>query len=261
MAIVTFTTDFGQQDHYVAAMKGVVLQIAPKSILVDVTHQIAPQNIIQAAFIIRQVWTSFPSDTIHVVVVDPAVGTPRRIVAVQYANQVVVCPDNGIVSFLQRDLPLEGLREVTNRGLFARSVSSTFHGRDIIAPVAAHLSRGVRISEVGPQTDRLEMLDLPRPERLPDQSIRGQVVYVDGFGNLVTNLTREELAHTFNVRPGAHVWLDELDLGTVRQTYALTEPDHPLALIGSVGMLEIAVNRGNAARHLGAGVGSPVLVR
>jgi len=262
MAIVTFTTDFGDRDHYVAAMKGVVLQIAPRSVLVDVTHKIEPQNVLQAAFVIRQVWPSFPRGTIHVVVVDPGVGTSRRIVAVQYAGQVVICPDNGIVSLLQRDIQLEVLREVANRQLFAPgATSATFHGRDIIAPVAGHMSRGLRLAQVGPLTEELEVLDLPKPERMPDRSLKGEVIYVDAFGNLVTNLTREDLPPTFAARPEAHVWLGERDVGAVQQTYARASSGEALALIGSVDLLEIAVSGGNAAEVLKTGVGASVAVK
>ncbi len=262
MAIVTFTTDFGQRDHYVAAMKGVVLQIAPKSVLVDVTHQIEPQGILQAAFVVRQIWPSFPRGTIHIVVVDPGVGTARRILAGQYAGQTIICPDNGVVSFLHRDAPMEMLREVTNRRLFPYAeASNTFHGRDIMAPVAGYLSRGTKLTEVGPPAGELELLDLPKPERLPDRSLTGEVIYVDRFGNLVTNLTRDDLATTFNARPDAHVWLGDEDVGPVLQTYAQVNRDEPLALVGSIGMLEVAVNLGSAAQRFDAGPGQAVTVK
>lgn len=262
MPIVTLTTDFGQKDHYVAAMKGVILQIAPKSILVDVTHQIEPHGVLRAAFIVRQIWQSFPRDTIHVVVVDPGVGSERRIIAAQYAGQALICPDNGIASFLHRDVPLEALRVVTNSQLFAnQETSHTFHGRDIMAPVAGHLSRGTKLSQVGPPADSLEILDLPKPQPAADRSISGEVIYVDGFGNLVTNLTRQDLSRTFTARPDAHVWLGEHDAGPLLQTYAQVEQGRELALIGSAGMLEIAVNFGNAAERFGAGVGTCVVVK
>jgi len=262
MAIVTFTTDFGQHDHYVAAMKGVVLQIAPKSSLIDVTHQIERHNALQAAFIIRQILPSFPRGTIHVAVIDPGVGTSRRIVAAQYAGQIIIAPDNGIVSLVHRDAPLDALREVANRRLFVgQQPSATFHGRDVMAPVAGHLSRGAKLTDVGPATDRLEILDLPTPRRNPDRSIEGEVIYVDGFGNLVTNLGREDLAQTFAARPDAHVWLGDRDVGVLRQTYGQVEPDEALALIGSVDALEIAVNRGSAAEHFEVDIGAAVVVR
>ncbi len=262
MAIITLTTDFGEKDHYVAAMKGVILSIAPKSTVIDVTHHIEPQNVLQAAFIVRQTLPNFPEGTIHVVVVDPAVGTSRPIIAAQFVRQLVICPDNGIVSFIQRDAELEALREVKNRKLYARpEPSSTFHGRDIMAPVAAHLSRGGKLSEVGPTTDRVEILNLPQPKRLPNRSLEGEVIYVDGFGNLVTNLSHDDLSPTFVARPDARVWLGEHDIGTLQQTYAHVEENQPLALIGSIGNLEIAVNQGNAADVFGAGPGSPVFVK
>jgi S-adenosylmethionine hydrolase len=262
MAIVTFTTDFGRRDHYVAAMKGIILQIAPKTPLIDVTHQIEPQGVLRAAFVVRQIWPSFPRGTVHVAVVDPGVGTERRIIVAQYAGQTIVCPDNGIVSLLHRDMPLEMLRTVANRELFAQAEpATTFHGRDIIAPVAGHLSRGVKPTEIGPPTDQLEILDMPKPERLPDRSVRGEVIYVDAFGNLVTNLTRDDLAHTFVALPDAHVWLGDHDVGKIQQTYAQVESGQPLALVGSVDLLEIAVNYGNAAEHFNADTGIVVTVK
>lgn len=262
MPIITLTTDFGQKDHYVAAMKGVILNIAPKSVLVDVTHQIEPHGVLHAAFIVRQIWSSFPKDTIHVVVVDPGVGSERRIIAAHYGDQAVICPDNGIVSLLHRDAPLKALREVANKQMFADSdTSNTFHGRDIMAPVAGYLSRGSKFAEVGPLTDRLEILDLPKPEQSPDRSIGGEVIYVDGFGNLVTNLTRDDLSRTLNARPDAHVWLGDKDVGPIVRTYAQVEEGHDVALMGSADMLEIAVNRGNATERFGAGVGAKVTVK
>jgi hypothetical protein len=261
MAIVTLTTDFGDQDYSVAAMKGVILQIAPRTTIVDVTHRIAPHNVLQAAFIIRHIWPSFARGTIHVVVVDPGVGTPRRILGAQYNGQTIICPDNGILSLLQRDATLEMLREVVNPNILARQIAPTFHGRDIMAPAAAHLARGGKLGDLGPPTDRVEMLSLPQTERMADHSMRGEVIYVDGFGNLITNLGRDELVHTLNSRPGAHVWLGDRDLGPIRQTYGQVEAGHGIALIGSAGMLEIAVNRGDAADQFGVQVGSPVLVK
>jgi S-adenosyl-L-methionine hydrolase (adenosine-forming) len=262
MPIVTLTTDFGRRDHYVAAMKGVILQIAPKTTVVDVTHHIKPQDVMHAAFVVRQIWQSFPRDTIHIVVVDPGVGSERRIIAAQFTRQLLISPDNGIVSFLHRDLQLEALRVVSNNRMFASTeTANTFHGRDIMAPVAAHLCSGHKLAEVGPTADQLEILDLPKPEQSADRSIKGEVIYLDGFGNLVTNLTREDLAKTFAARPGAHVWLDDHDVGPLVQTYAQVEEGKALALIGSADMLEIAVNCGNAAKRFNADVGATVVVK
>jgi S-adenosylmethionine hydrolase len=262
MPIITLTTDFGRQDHYVAAMKGVILQLAPKTRLVDVTHQIRRHDVLQAAFVVRQVWPSFPAGTIHVVVVDPGVGTDRRIIVAQINGQIIVCPDNGIVSFLNRDGTMEMLRVVSNPRLLGQPrVSSTFHGRDIMAPLAGHLARGARLTDVGPATDTLEILDLPKPTRAPDRALSGEVIYVDGFGNLVTNLTRDDVAFTFAARPEARVWLGEHEIGAVLQTYAQVERERPLAMIGSTEMLEIAVNCGSAAEHFNAGTGTKVLLK
>jgi S-adenosyl-L-methionine hydrolase (adenosine-forming) len=261
MPIVTLTTDFGHQDYYVAAMKGIILQIAPRTTIVDVTHQVVPHDITQTAFVIRQLWPCFPRGTIHLAVVDPGVGTSRRILAAQYNGQVIICPDNGIVSLVHRDATLELLRDVTNVALFARQVSHTFQGRDIMAPAAAHLARGGKLTDLGPGSDRLELLSLPRGERLPDLSLRGQVIYVDGFGNLITNLTNSELTHTLNALPHARVWLGDREIGPIRQAYAHVEPGQGIALIGSAELLEIAVNRGRASEQFNARAGAPVFVR
>ncbi len=262
MPIITLTTDFSLRDHYVASMKGVILSINPKATIVDVTHDIEPQNVLQTAFIMRHIWPNFPVGTIHVAVVDPGVGTDRRIIAAEFNRQLLICPDNGIASLLHRDAPIASLREITNRQLFANpEPSATFHGRDIMAPVAAHLSRGTKLTELGPASDQMEILDLPKTKRNPDRSTEGEVIYIDAFGNLVTNLTREAMAPTYVANPEARVWLGERDVGPVRQTYADVNGKEPLALLGSVGMLEIAVNGGHAAKELDAGIGTAVRVK
>src|SRR5215475_9937611 len=154
MSIVTLTTDFGLADHYVAAMKGVILSKAPRATIVDITHEIRAQDVVQAAFVFRQAFGYFPSGTVHVVVVDPGVGTSRRLLAARYAGQIVLAPDNGLVSLVHHDFPIEGLREITvgEQG----GPSATFHGRDILAPAAARLLKGGSFDQVGPMTDHLE---------------------------------------------------------------------------------------------------------
>ncbi len=260
MAVITLTTDFGTRDHYVACMKGVILQIAPKVTIVDVTHDVTPHGIVQAAFVLRQVWSWFPPDTVHVVVVDPGVGTKRHIIAGRYSDRIVVAPDNGIISLIHRDGRLQELRIVENRRFFAGQLSSTFHGRDILAPVAAHVANGTRLAELGPPTDRLVILRLPQPV-LDTGCLRGEVLYVDHFGNLVTNLSVADV-NNFAVRRGRlAVFIGEQSVGPIRAAYGEVEPGTPLALLGSTQLLEIAVNQGSAAAHFGAGAGTPVTVR
>ena len=260
MPIVTLTSDFGSQDHYVAALKGVLLQLAPKVILVDITHEIAPHNVLQAAFTLRQAWPWFPRGTVHLVVVDPGVGTGRRILAGQYGGQYFVAPDNGVISLVHQAMPAEGVHLVENRSFFGRVPSATFHGRDIMAPVAALLTRGGSLREVGPPTDRLEVLPVPRPTILRDYSIHGAVVYVDHFGNCITNIPRADLTTALIRNPLAEVSVAGRSIGPLRNTYGEVPIGSPVPLVGSSELLEIAVNQGSASRALGLSVGSQVVV-
>ncbi|HUW83994.1 MAG TPA: SAM-dependent chlorinase/fluorinase [Phycisphaerae bacterium] len=261
MAVITLTTDFGRRDHYVASMKGVILQIDPAAVIVDISHEITPQQVTEAAFVLRSVWPAFGEGTIHVVVVDPQVGTDRRILAARYDGRIVLVPDNGAISLVHRDCRLQELYLVQNHQLFVQPVSATFHGRDIFAPVAAHLSRGLPLVNVGPPTNRLELLNLPAAQASAADGLVGQVVYIDRFGNLVTNISRGQLAHTGQGHNGPRVWIDQRDLGPIRSSYASVARGEALALIGSADLLEVAVNQGSAAEHLGARVGTTVQVK
>jgi S-adenosyl-L-methionine hydrolase (adenosine-forming) len=258
MGVIALMTDFGTRDHYVAAMKGMILQINPKVTLVDITHDLDPQDILGASFTLRQAFPCFPTETVFVAVVDPTVGTPRRILAGRYSDRFVLAPDNGVLTFLQRDAELQEMRVIENRQYLASSLSVTFHGRDIFAPVAGHLSKGVPLVRVGPPADRIEILDLPRPHRHPSGNIEGAVLYIDRFGNLITNICAMDLSPARARGQQWHVSLDRHDIGTLRTTYADVPPGEPLALIGSTQMLEIAVNQGSAARTFQAARGHAV---
>ncbi|MBN1491632.1 MAG: SAM-dependent chlorinase/fluorinase [Phycisphaerae bacterium] len=258
MAVITLTSDFGTQDHYVACMKGVILQTAPKATIVDITHDIAPHGIVQAAFVLRQIWPWFPPNTIHVAVVDPGVGTNRQILMARYSDQLVIAPDNGIVSLIHRDAQLQELRTVANRKFFSSTLSPTFHGRDVMAPVAAHIANGVRLSDIGPMTNHLEILKLPNPNRTDGMRLVGQVLYVDHFGNLITNVTVGDINALSARRGRVEVLVDDRSVGHIRATYGEVGAGQPLALVGSSQMLEIAINQGNAATALHATVGTPV---
>lgn len=258
MPIVALLTDFGTADYYVAAMKGTILQINPKVTLVDVSHDIASQDVLQAAFVLRQVLPCFPPETIFVAVVDPGVGTPRRILAARYNDRVVLAPDNGLLTLVHRDADLQEIRTVENRRFFANSLSTTFHGRDIFAPVAAHLSKGTSLDHLGPVADRIEILDLAKPVRQNDGSIDGQVFLVDRFGNLITNVSVLDLSAARAAKHHFEVFCKDRSVGPIRLTYSDVPPGEPLALIGSSQMLEIAVNHGNAAQMLDARRGDPV---
>jgi S-adenosyl-L-methionine hydrolase (adenosine-forming) len=260
MPIIALMTDFGTRDYYVGAMKGVILQINPKATLVDITHEIGSQDLYHGAFVLRQSLVYFPPGTIFVAVVDPGVGSDRRVLAARYNDRTVLAPDNGLLTLLHRDANLQEIRIVENRRFFASTLSTTFHGRDIFAPVAAHLSRGISMADLGPIASRIEVLNLTRPHIHPDGTIDGEVILIDWFGNLITNVSELDLSAAHSRRPHARVSVKGQVIGPLRITYADVPPGEALAVLGSTRMLEIAVNRGNAAQVLGVKRGDPVHV-
>ena len=254
MTIITLTTDFGTTDYYVAALKGVVAGIAPAAQVIDITHEISAQNVRQAAYVLAAAVPFFPPGTIHVVVVDPGVGSARRPLAIASSNAMFVGPDNGVFTPV---LDTTDLRVVhLNRPEFWRPViSHTFHGRDIFAPVAAHLARGVALAELGDAINDPWKLDLEQPARLTAGGLQGEVVHIDRFGNLITNIPSSWLA--------GQRWLVRIagqTLDGVQAAYASVAPGQLLALVSSGDTLEIAVREGNAARQIAAGIGEPVVV-
>jgi hypothetical protein len=255
--IITLTTDFGLSGPYVAAMKGVILGINPAARVLDVSHEIGPQNIREAALCLMQVVPYFPAGTIHVVVVDPGVGTSRPLLCMQMHEQVFLAPDNGVLSWAGRHAPAIQCTQLSETRFWLSSVSATFHGRDILAPVAAHLSSGLAINQLGPAANDWVDLPWPEPIRGPHE-VAGEVLTIDRFGNLITNITAPAargLMHRL-----ARVLCNGQDIGTIRRTYADAQPGELLGLIGSSGLLEIAVRNGNAAQKLGAAAGAAVQV-
>lgn len=261
MPVITLTTDFGEADHYIACMKGVILGLSPTAQIVDVTHTIARHDVVHGAFVLRQAFDCFPEDTIHVAVVDPGVGTTRRLIAVAYGSQTILAPDNGLVTLVHRDFPLGELRAIENQRLFRSPVSATFHGRDILAPVAGHLARGMGMDNLGPRIHQMEILNLEQPSPLPDGGLEGQVLYVDHFGNLISNISEQHLARLPVRGTAMSVYVGPLRVGPLRHTYGDVNTGEITALIGSTGMLEVAINRGHAAEQLRAKAGTIVLVR
>ena len=257
--IITLTTDFGVSSPYVAAMKGVIFSVNPRALVVDVTHAIPPQDIAAGAQILGDVSLVFPENTIHVVVVDPGVGTRRDIVYAEIAGHRFICPDNGLLTRLaERHIPTKIIRIVEEQ-FFRQPVSSTFHGRDIMAPVAAHLSLGLDPQRLGPQLTEVKTLQLPGAECMANK-IQGQVVAIDSFGNLITNVTREMLAQT-PTDESVTVRCDEHETLGIFSTYAEQPPMTLLAVIGSNDCLEIAIVDDSAKIMLGVEVGAPVEVR
>jgi S-adenosylmethionine hydrolase len=203
----------------------------------------------------------FPAGTVFVAVVDPEVGTGRRILAARYNDRIVVAPDNGLLSLLHRDGELQEMRVVESRRFFANTLSATFHGRDIFAPVAAHISAGVSLDHFGPPADHVEILEMSRPRTGKDGTIKGEVFLIDHFGNLITNISSVDLSAARTGRHHLEVAVGPHHIGPIRHTYADVKPGERIALISSSQMLEIAVNSGNAAEILGASRGTSVTLR
>jgi len=247
--IITLTTDFGLKDPYVGTMKGVILSINPEARIVDITHQIKTGDITHAAGLILETFNFFPKDTIHVGVVDHGVGSDRRPILVKAEGHFFVGPDNGLFwPIISAHQPAE-MVHLTEKGYFLPHISHTFHGRDIFAPVAAHLSHGADPLKMG------TIIRDPVPLRLPSLKknegiLCGQIVRVDNFGNLITNIHREDLAQ-FTETGKTVIKVGTLTIENVRETYAEAKKDKALALIGSSGYLEIAVNLGRASERLG----------
>jgi len=255
-AVITLTTDLGLTDAYVAAMKGVILGINPEAKLVDICHTIKPQNIAQAAFVLSQAYPFFPAGTIHVVVVDPGVGTERRAIILRTKSADFVAPDNGVLSYVTQQSSAWEAVAITKPQLWRPKVSTTFHGRDIFAPVAARLSLGLPPTDFGSVITSVITLPLSQPSQAADGSIVGHIVHIDGFGNLITDIKKDDLPkgkRALTIEVSAQL------IGGLSHTYA--EGKGLLALFGSDGYLEIAVKEGSASAFLAAKVGDEVIVR
>ena len=267
--IITLTTDFGTSDTYVGIMKGVILSINPNVQIVDLTHAIPPQDIYEAAFSIYTAHSYFPKGTIHVIVVDPGVGSDRQAIVSRTDSAFFVCPDNGVLSYLLQNIGNEGGQlmgsvAIQNSAYYLPEVSNTFHGRDIFAPVAAHLSLGVSLEDIGPPVQTLVQLPIQVPE-LTDGVLTGQIVKIDRFGNAITNISETAIARLKSASTGG-ISTYEIRVGSVRlhrfnRAYAESGVGKPLAIIGSSGLLEIAINGGNAKEDLGIKWGDPVVIQ
>jgi S-adenosylmethionine hydrolase len=258
--LITLTTDFGPDSHYVAQMKGIILGHCRTAQLVDISHRIAPQNIAEAAWLLQHTIAAFPVDTCHLVVVDPGVGTARRLLLARIAAQLFIAPDNGLLSAVAQQHGVEWIYQLTARQFWAAKPSATFHGRDVIAHVAGHLMAGVAPHRFGPAVDDLQITLPPPVARVGSGRIEGQIVYIDAFGNLITNIHRDQVHSLTGV---AVVQLPRQDIAGVglEETYAQRPSGATTALIGSTGELEIAVVNGNAQQRLRAEIGDPVVVR
>lgn len=254
-ALITLTTDFGLVDPWVGVMKGVIATRAPGVPVVDVSHGIPPQDVLAGALVLRHAAPWFPPRTIHVAVVDPGVGSARRALCVETDRALFVGPDNGLLSLAAPADRVRRAVELADERFFLTPRSATFHGRDVFAPVAAALATGIDAGALGPSCGAIERLALPEPQRAGN-TLRGEVIYVDRFGNLVTNVAGDAFP-----REGASVNIGGAGIPHVAASYASGSPGSLVAVVNSWNLLEIAVRNGSAARTLTLGVGAPVAVQ
>lgn len=255
--IITLTTDFGLQDYYVSAMKAVMLGLAPKARLIDVSHDIPPQDIMAGAWVIRNSAFLFPEGSVHLVVVDPGVGTSRNPIALKIDGQYFVGPDNGIFSLFYDEFDVEAVK-LNNHAYWRDQASNTFHGRDIFAPVAAHLSTGVELSELGDPIEDLVTYHWAVPIADKD-GLQGWIVHIDRYGNLVTNISESLIKET--ISDGVvKIYVGNTMLNKFVTTFGDVEEGEPAAYIGSSGMLEIGINKGNAGRMLSVDKGAQISI-
>jgi S-adenosylmethionine hydrolase len=256
--IVTLMTDFGSRDHYVAAMKGVILGICPQATIVDVTHEVSSYEVAEAAFLLSQTWICFPRRTVHVVVVDPGVGSMRRPILAQLDGHSFIAPDNGVLTPI---LTREGckVRHITAEKYFRQPVSQTFHGRDIFAPIAARLLSKVTPARFGPLIDNHLRLTFERPIRTARRGWTGAILHIDHFGNIVTNIPLADFPQVehqpFEIAIGYRV------VEKLARSYSEMASGELFAIIGSSGYLEISANQDSAAKILGCETGAPVEIR
>ena len=253
-SIITLTTDFGLSDPFVGIMKGVILGIAPEAQIIDISHEIHSYDILEAAFIIDTSYRYFPAGTIHVIVVDPGVGSARRPMAVTAKEHIFVAPDNGVLSYiLNGDISAQAAFAywIKNQSLFLNAVSQTFHGRDIFAPVAASLAMGTPIESVGPRITDFVKNALPKP-RPQGGKLVAMVLRIDKFGNVITNLKRSHLGNAFVIRVAG------LAITRFCRNFSEAEPGEFFALEGSTGYIELALNQGSAADRLNVRRGAEI---
>ena len=251
--IITLLTDFGTHDTFVGTMKGAILGICLQARLVDLTHDVPPQAVTTGAFLLKSAIPYFPEGTIHLAVVDPGVGSTRKPIAVMSNGQFFVGPDNGLFPAALKGLEIDKIVELTEKKYQLRNPSSTFHGRDIFAPAAAHLAEGLPLGRLGKRLSNLIWREIPKPFKTA-KGWSGEVLWVDRFGNLITNLEPSHFPKPFRLKVGKTVVLN------FATHYADVKRGTVMALVGSSGTLEISVNGGNAAQKLGARIGTQVVL-
>ena len=257
--IVTLTTDFGLNDHFVGTMKGVILNIAPDAEIVDINHSVQPFDVLDGALTIAQTYSYFPSATIHVVVVDPGVGTARRPILLSTEKYYFVAPDNGVLSLVYSREERIRVRHITMDHYFLQPVSNTFHGRDVFAPVAGWLAKGVDGEKFGEDISDFIRFNAPKPKPVDARTFRGVVLKVDRFGNLVTNFTPQDVPVLFQAAPPPFkLVIGKREITQLRSSYSEGSPNELFGILGSMGYLEIVANRASALQLVGSGKGSEV---
>jgi S-adenosylmethionine hydrolase len=257
--IITLTTDYGTGDHLVGVLKGVILKINPEVTIVDITHEVAPFDLLDGALAIASAYSYFPPRTIHVVIVDPGVGTERRPLLVSGQNQYFIAPDNGVLSGVFEKEQNFLVRHLTSEHYFLQPVSKTFHGRDVFAPVAGWLSKHWQPGSMGEDVTDFKRFALPKPKEA-DGGLKGVVLKVDSFGNLMTNFRAEDLPAEASEKGEVKLQVGAHPVSRLVSTFASGNAGEAVAFLGSSGYLEIAVNKGNASKNLGIGRGAPVLL-
>ena len=258
--IVTLTTDFGTNDHFVGAVKGVILDIVPEAAIVDISHAVQAFDVLDGALTISQAYSYFPNGTVHMIVVDPGVGTARRPILASSDGYHFVAPDNGVLSMVYAREERMHVRHITADHYFRQPVSNTFHGRDVFAPVAAYLAKMVDSHKFGDEIEDYVRFAAPKPKPAGDNKLRGVVLKVDRFGNLITNVTPEDAPALFAPNAAFKIVVGSKEISEIRAAYAEGAPGEVFGVLGSMGYLEIVANRAAAAQLTGAGKGSEVSI-
>jgi S-adenosylmethionine hydrolase len=257
--LVTLTTDFGVSDHFVGAMKGVILKQNPQAQIIDICNQVNSFDILDGALTIAQAYAYFPSDTVHVVVVDPGVGTARRPLLVTTEKHMFVAPDNGVLSLVYEREERLSVRHITSEHYFLQPVSQTFHGRDVFAACAGWLSKGVEAAKFGEEVTDFARFAAPKPKAVNPQLMKGVVLKADKFGNLITNFSVKEVPQLFEATPPAFKFIvGNKEVNTLRTAYAQGMHNEVFAIVGSMGFIELCSNRVPAKVLLGADRGTEV---
>jgi len=259
--LVTLTTDFGLNDHFVGTMRGVIFNINPQAQIVDICNAVNSFDVLDGALTIAQAASYFPSDTLHVVIVDPGVGSQRRPILVTNEKHVFLAPDNGVLSLVYERSERLSVRHVTAEHYFLQPVSQTFHGRDVFAACAGWLSKGVETSKFGDEITDYIRFAAPKPKPIDEKSFKGVVLKTDKFGNLITNITPKDIPQLFEEAPPAFkLVIGKAEVTKIKNAYAQATPGELFGILGSMGYLEISANRAAASRVAGADRGSDVTV-